>query len=147
VDVEFGGADEFRALAKRLEGASERGVVTEAIAKGLAGILPEAQAAVARGAQRLPKRGGLARRVGQTRLAMRVTNRGGVYRASIKALPNAVADPGALNRGRAAHPVYGREPNVFQKVPPNWFSEPLRGLKPQIVAAINRALAEAIRKI
>lgn len=147
MDVEFGGADEFRALAKRLEAASERGVVTEAIAAGLSGLLPEAQAAVSRGAQRLPKRGGLSGRVARTRLVMRVTNRSGVFRASIKALTNAVADPGAMDRGRVAHPVYGREPNVYQKVVPGWFSEPLKALKPQIVAAINRALAEAIRKI
>jgi hypothetical protein len=147
VEVEFGGADEFRALGKRLEDAGGKGVITEAIGHAVQSFLPQMRAAVAKGAERLPKRGGLAARVARTNLSITVTNKNGVYSAKVKALPNAVADPAALNRGRAGHPVYGRKPNVYQKVPPGWFSDPLKVLRPQIAAAITAAVEQALRKI
>src|SRR4051812_7315552 len=145
-DVEIGGAPQFHALAKRLEAAADRGVVTQAIARGIDPLVPSMRVAVAKGANRLPHTGGLSARVARTKLEFIITKRKDSYHIKIRALPNAIADPAAMNRGRVKHLTYGHRPEVIQIVRPGFFSDPLKAMRPQILKSVEQSLSRALKE-
>jgi hypothetical protein len=143
--VEFRGGDDFQRLARKLEAAAAADVVTRAISSAIERSAPELEAAVHAGTQRLPQRGGLASRVAGTRIQRRIRHSRGFFSLRLIALPNAVADPGAINRGRVKHPTYGHGPHVVQLVPKGWFTEPLKAAAPMLRARVEAALRSALK--
>jgi hypothetical protein len=142
VDVDFSEAGAvYRDISRRLAKASAEDVVTRAIGDAIEATGPVLEAAARSGASRLPKRGGLAAVVAGTRINRKSTRRRGYYNLRLVAGKNAVRDPGRINRGRIAHPTYGRWPWVFQNVQRGWFTEPLKAEAPMI-----RARAEAAKR-
>jgi hypothetical protein len=47
-------------------------------------------------------------------------------------MSNALDDPFRFDRGRVAHPVFGRGPFVFQDVPKGWFTDPMEAGGPTV---------------
>jgi hypothetical protein len=146
VPVSFGqGAEEFRAFAERLERLAS-GPIVDVAGQALDRKVPEIRAASAAGAREtLPSRGGFGGVVAGTQLHVRRSRSSRGARMTVTALPGAVKDPAALNRGRAKHPTYGRRPWVIQIVPSGWFTKAMAKLSPQIVAEVAQAVRDTIR--
>lgn len=145
-EVRIGGSDALNELARRLEKAADSDVVVQTMGEAINDSFPDIEKAVARGADRLPQRGGFAAQVARTRLGRKTTRRKGYYLMRIVAHPNAVKDPGAIDRGRARHLTYGHKPWTVQLVPKGWFSDPIRDqtavLRKRAEAALQRALGK-----
>lgn len=101
----------------------------------------------------LPRRGGLAKRVGKTTLPHRTRKAGIEAGVRITAKPShrTLRDPLRVDRGRVKHPVFGRAASVIpwqlQNVKPGWFSKPLEdGAKP-VRKALVKAIGEIVSKI
>lgn len=144
--IEVQGGEKLVALAKRLKGAPKelRGELTKAITKSLQ---PLKAAAKKSAVEKLPRRGGLGKRVAKTTLRhkRKATGRGAGIR--IEAQPNAVKDPLRIDRGRVRHPTYGRRPWVLQDVRKSWFTEPMREGAPAVQRELIQAMDDIARKI
>jgi hypothetical protein len=145
--VRIGGSDELNDLSQRLIRAAGSDVFVKAAGEAMEAEVPSLVDAARKGTERLPQRGGFARLVAKTRFGVKVQARGGGITIRIIAHPNAVVDPGAIDRGRARHLTYGRKPWHVQLVPKGWFSEPIRERAPQIRARVADSIREALRKV
>jgi hypothetical protein len=142
-EIHFGGAEEFRAMAARVNGldfgrASRRGIE--------AAVVPLKVAVAAEPAKRLPRRGGLARQVAKTRISTQTRMRGPNANVRLAAASNAVKDPAAINRGRLLKPTFGHRPWTVQQVRPGWFTEPLVRGAPLVRRSIEAAISGEVRK-
>jgi hypothetical protein len=109
-------------------------------------VVPIATDAVSRGAQRLPQRGGLAKRVAKTQVNAKTFRGPNLIGVRLTAARNALKDPNAVNRGRVRRPTYGHKPYVIQLVPTGFYSDPLFDLKPEVRRRLEAAKREAISK-
>ena len=141
------GADDFRALAQRLERAAGRNGLRAAVQRGFDSSAPTLVRAAGRGAEEfLPRRGGLGKRVAGTRVRSR-TRPGRDPGIRIVGEPNAVDDPASIDRGRVAHLTFGRGPLQFQRVRPGWFTESIRGEADTVRVRVMRELRAGLRRI
>lgn len=135
VDIRIEGAEKFAALSKALGKGSKE--LRSELNKGITRAVKPFKADVKKFARgRLPKRGGLARRVARTSLPTRKRTDG----IRVVAQPNAVADPMRIDRGRVKHPVFGRAPSVLQDITPGFFHEPAEDSGP----VVRKELVEVI---
>lgn len=143
-------AARLRTSASRLE-RSANGRFTEAVANAIwAAASPLRKDARTRAAQVLPRRGGLGARVARTPMPIRKRRFGRSTSVMIMALPGAVKDPEAINRGRVRHPVFGNWPEAgapIQMVPPGWFTVPMALGAPAAREAIEKAIREEIEQM
>lgn len=145
MSLEVQGGDQLAALAKRFKGAPKelRSGFTKAITKA---VVPLKKAAKRSAQDRLPGRGGLARRVAKTTL--RHKRRAGASAGiRIEANTNAVKDPLRLDRGRAKHPTYGHKPWVLQDVRKGWFTDPMQEGAPLVRRELTTVMDDIARQI
>lgn len=144
--IEVQGGEKLVALAKRLKGAPKelRGELTKAITKT---VQPLKAAAKKSAVERLPRRGGLGKRVAKTTLRHKRKSTGRGAGIRIEAQTNAVKDPLRIDRGRIRHPTYGHRPWVLQNVRKGWFTEPMREGAPKVQQELLQAMDEIARKI
>lgn len=145
-DIRIEGTEKFVALSRALRrhGSKElRGELTKGITQATKPLKKQAKDSARTS---LPRRGGLARRVARTSLPTkrRTGNNPGVR---IEAKPNAVNDPGRIDRGRIKHPVFGRGPWVLQDVQRGWFTEPMEGAAPEVRQELVKVIDRMIDKI
>lgn len=142
-EVHFGGAEEFRQMAARVNRldfgrASRRGIE--------AAVKPLTAAVKAEPAKRLPRRGGLAAQVAKTRIVTQTRTWGPNANVRLVAATNAVRDPASINRGRLLKPTFGHRPWTVQQVRPGWFTAPLHEGAPMVRRSIEAALSAEVRK-
>lgn len=147
VEIRVVDTEDFIALSRALRkhgGPALRRELTTGITKA---AKPLKKAAKASARSILPSRGGLGRRVARTSLPhkRRTTGRGAGIR--IEAKSNAVADPFRIDRGRVAHPVFGRGPFVFQNVPEGWFTDPMEEGGPTVRRELQGVMERVATKI
>lgn len=145
MSLEVQGGDQLAALAKRFKDAPKelRSGFTKAITKA---VVPLKKAAKRSAQDRLPARGGLARRVAKTTL--RHKRRAGASAGiRIEANTNAVKDPLRLDRGRAKHPTYGHKPWVLQDVRKGWFTDPMQEGAPLVRRELTTVMDDIARQI
>lgn len=139
----------IRNLIERLDEAGDRGLFASIVSAVEDAAAPLPRKAARSAIDILPSAGGLGERVANTEMPI-VTRlmraRAGVL---IPARPGAVKDPGAINRGRVRHPVYGRWPKnvLIQNVRPGWFTTPMVESREDFRTAIMDAIEEVIRGI
>jgi hypothetical protein len=141
-EVHFGGADEFRAMAARVD----RLDFGRASRRGIESAVTPLKDAVRAGAERLPSRGGLDKQVAGTRVTTQSRIRGNVVSVRLVAGRNAVRDPASINRGRLLKPTFGHRPWTVQQVRPGWFTEPLLKGRPMVRRSIESFLSAEVRK-
>lgn len=114
-------ADQLRLVKRELNRLGDKDLKKALFAGLNKATKPMREAALSRGTQRLPRRGGLAQRV-QTRTKLGTsTSRGGV---AVFARNRSQAR--LLDRGFVRHPVYGNTSVwVTSPVRPGWFSDPM----------------------
>ena len=94
---------------------------------------------------KLPKAGGLARLVADSKVSIRVaqTGRNVGVRLTAKNTDNITR----LDKGSVRHKTFGKPPWQTQAVEPDWFTQPTEDAKPQIMAAAKAALDATARKL
>jgi hypothetical protein len=151
VEVRVVNTEDFIALSRALRKYGGRELKRELTTGITKATKPLKQAAKASARERLPSRGGLGRRVARTSLPHKQRTTGGHAGIRIEAKANAVADPFRIDRGRVAHPVFGRGPIVFQDVPPGWFTEPMQegegGVRKELLSTLERVANKIVRSI
>jgi hypothetical protein len=141
---------ELAALAKRLNVAADSDLLLSGVVEEFRSAIPELEREVVKGTSRLPERGGLAAQVAKTRIGFKLKTSQGTVRIRIVAHPNAVADPGSIDRGRVRKPVFGRYPAkpVIQLVPRGWFSEPITLVfAPSFGRRLKRVISKNLGKV
>ncbi|MFD6069442.1 hypothetical protein [Amycolatopsis lurida] len=144
--IEAEGGEKLVALAKRLRKAPKelRSELTKAITQAMR---PLKEAAKKSAIEKLPRSGGLGKRVAKTTLRhkRKMSGRGAGIR--IEAQTNAVKDPLRIDRGRVRHPTFGHRPWVLQDVRKGWFTEPMREGAPAVQQELLQAMDRIARKI
>jgi hypothetical protein len=129
VEIELRGAEQLVALARRLRDApkelrSELYIGINRAAKPLKNEVKQSAR------DRLPKKGGLNRRVAGTKIATKRRVSGGG--AGVRLIGTSGYDIGSINRGRVRHLTYGHKPWVNQTVRPGFWTDPLVAGGPRV---------------
>jgi hypothetical protein len=143
VEIRVVDTEDFIALSRALRKVGSRELKSELTRGITAASKPLKKAAKDSARSILPSGGGLGRRVARTSLPHKRRTTGGHAGIRIEAKSNAVADPFRIDRGRVAHPVFGRGPFVFQNVPKGWFTEPMESGGP----AVRRELLTVMERV
>lgn len=136
----------FRALARRLGGADRK--LRSGLYKAINKATKPLKADVRQSARtRLPRRGGLNRRVARTKLATKTATRG--KNVGVAIVGTSGYDIGSIDRGRVRHLTFGHLPWSNQTVRKGFWSDPLKaGAKPvnKQIVAVMRDVAREIEK-
>lgn len=140
------GSEGLAALNRRLREAEAKGLQRElrrGLLEGAAPLIPVAHAAAR---TELPRRGGLADRVGARPVKVRVS----FAKSPSVRIAVAGTDAGSTNRGRLRHPTFGhRDRWVNQAIKPGWFTDSMRQaaptVRPRLVAAMERVAQQIAR--
>jgi hypothetical protein len=139
--IEFRSTD-LQRVSRELDAAARNldREIEQALERAARPVIPKMrQSAVGR----LPKKGGLNRKVAGSAFSVHQVHSGSSVGLRISA-----ESFSQIDRGKVRHPVYGhRDRWVLQRVPPNWFTEPAKAAEPAITAAVNAALERVARGI
>lgn len=136
-EVSTRGAEDFLALSKRLKAAGQTELRKE-LNKGLRDaakpLIGKTRQAFAGG---LPRRGGLAQVISRRPMRVKVATGTNPGVSIVAAKTDRRIDEGVIS-----HPVFGRRPNVTQRVTSGLFSETLQqeapAIRVELVAAVDR---------
>lgn len=142
-EVRITGAEDLRALGKRLRAAGDEGKgLRKELLAGIRGVAkgPLTEQLQQAAARRLPARGGLAAGTAK-KLKVAVRTRLSGQQAGVTAVV-AVAelDLPKMEAGKLRHPTYGRKPWVTQKIEAGIFGEAVEQTAGAVVQAIGDAL-------
>jgi hypothetical protein len=129
VEIEIRGAEQLVALAKRLRDAPKE--LRSDLYIGINRAAKPLKSDVKKSARdRLPKKGGLNKRVAGTKIATkrRVTGSS----AGVRLVGTSGYDIGSINRGRVRHKTYGHKPWVNQTVAKGFWTDPLAAGAPKV---------------
>jgi hypothetical protein len=145
-DFEVRGAHELQALAERLKEAGE-GELRKELLREIRGSAKKAIPDVRQSAYRtLPKRGGLAERVGKQAYAVQTRLSGSS--ASVRIVGKGMKELRDIDAGRLRHPVFGdREKWKAQSVTPGFFSGAIERRAPSIRRDIEKAMGNIAHKV
>lgn len=142
---EIHGAEQLAALSRRLRAAGEKDLQRE-LSKAITASMKPLRTALPRSAlAKLPRRGGLAKRVAGSKL--RNTRRNTGRAVGLRLTATNADNIRRIDRGEVRHPVFGHGPWQTQRVTPGWFTEPTQALAPQARAQVEAAMNEVTRKI
>jgi hypothetical protein len=96
--------------------------------------------------KRLPKRGGLAERVANSKFGVRMTSSG--KRVGVRIIGRSGYDLQGMDDGEIRKPVFGNRKNwVSQEIAPGWFSESEEAAAPKFRDEFDQALDELGRQL
>lgn len=142
-DFTLKGAEDLSLLAKRLKDAGRNDLRKELMAgvrkSGLSTVRTIRESAL----ENLPRRGGLAAKVAAEKATVSARYSGSAARVSLRRKRGR-----GLNAGRLRHPVFGNtDVWVQQKVPSEWFDDPIRDAAPEIRRGIQQVMEDIAAKI
>lgn len=145
-DFELRGANELHVLAERLHEAG-RGDLRKELLRGIRGSAKKAIPDIRQSAYRtLPRRGGLAERVGQQ--AYGVQTRLAGSSASVRLAGKGMKELRDIDAGRLRHPVFGdRKTWSQQSVTPGFFSNAVARRAPSIRKDIEKAMGNIANRV
>lgn len=148
-DVQVSGADELNRLARKLREAGDKTLQKE-LRAGLQRATKPIRADVTQSlADRLPRRGGLARKMAKARVTTRIrtSNRNTRLRIEVSSPRGEDIDVRALDRGVIRHPTYGHRPWVVQHIPAGAVSGPLERGAPMAQREAAAVLARVAKSL
>lgn len=129
MEVELRGAEQLVALAKRLRDAPKE--LRSELYIGINRAAKPLKNDVRKSAQdRLPKSGGLAKKISETKIATKRRITGGG--AGVRLIGTSGYDIGSINRGRVRHKTFGHKPWVNQAVTKGFWTDPLVAAAPRV---------------
>lgn len=145
-DLQIKGAEKFSEVAKALKQAGDKELRKELYSSLNRAAKPMITEAKKSADAKLPKSGGLNKRVAKARISVR-RRAGG--RPSVKIVASGMSQLGLINRGRVRHLVYGRAPMVDQAIPEakDWFTDPMQAGAQQVRREIVKALDAVARRL
>jgi hypothetical protein len=145
-DFEVRGSRDLALLGRRLKDVG-RGDLRRELLRGIRTAGREALPDVRQSAYRtLPRRGGLAERVGKQ--AYSVQTRLSLGNASVRLVGRGMKELRDIDSGRLRHPVWGdRSRWVQQEVTPGFWSKPLQRRRPKMQAQIEQVMYGIARKV
>ena len=147
VDLQVQGANKLDALAKELKRVGDRQLSKELYAGLNRATKPLKADAKESALQKLPRRGGLAKRVSRSRLS---TRRSGGSNPGVKIVAKGLDQLRLMDeQGRVRHPVYGRGKFVDQRIPEaqGWFTDSLQAGVPTVRQELIKVLDEIARQV
>lgn len=93
----------------------------------------------------LPRRGGLAALIANTRITNRIKTGSQSAGVSIKGVDSHEID--SMNKGKLRHRAWRSKKWVDQNVTPGWFSGPIDKKSPEIQKAVIKAVEDVARKL
>ena len=146
-DIRIEGADKVAALAKALKQVGDKELSRELYKALNRSTKPLKEAAKESADARLPRGGGLNRRVAKARMS---TRRRGGRNPGVRIVAKGRA-AALLDTGRVNHPVFGDRGAWVngQRVPEarDWFTQPMEEGAPEVRKELVRALDEIARKL
>lgn len=143
-DFEVRGSAELARLARGLKEAGNGGLQRELrrrIRAAVKPVIPDVRQSAYR---TLPKRGGLAERVGKQAYGIRTALGSG---ASVRLAGRGMKELRDIDRGRLRHPVFGnRKVWKAQAVTPGFFSDAVERRAPKIRGEIAKAVGDVARQ-
>lgn len=142
-DLAIVGADKFQKVARELKKAGDKGLSKElysAINRATKPLRAEAKKSAA---QKLPKAGGLNKRVSRTRMS---TRRRGGKNPGVRIVATGMEQLAMMDKGHVRHPVWGNRGRwVNQPIPDaeGWFTQPMEEGAP----IVRREIVDAIDKV
>lgn len=145
-DVRVSGANELAALTRRLKAAGNGGLKRDMLRGLRQGAKPLIAAAHESALENLPRRGGLAQQVADTKFAVRTRTAGG--NPGVRIVGPSTRHLKDMDRGRLRHPVFGHQDRwVTQQIKPGWWTAALSARAPEVRQALLNVLAETARKL
>lgn len=145
-DFELNGGEDLARLSKALRDAGRKEIrrdLNRALKQATKPLIEDTRKEAIR---RLPKRGGLAKRVAEA--PQRVQVRTGRDMGVRLVVAGSKTGAKAANDGLIRHPVFGnRAVWVEQKVRPGWFDDPLRAAASRITPDLERAMEQTVDRI
>lgn len=144
MEIELRGAEQMMALAKRLREAPKE--LRSDLYRGINRAAKPLKNEVKRSArERLPRKGGLAKKIAGTKIATkrRVTGRS----AGVRLVGTSGYDIGSINRGRVRHQTFGHRPWVNQAVKKGFWTDPLVEGAPQVRNEVQEVMDEIAKKL
>lgn len=146
-DLQVTGADKFAKVAKELKQVGDRDLAKELYKALNSGTKPMRANAKKAAEQRLPRAGGLNKRVARARLS---TRRKAGKNPGIKIVATGMSQLSMMDQGRVRHPVWGNRGRwVNQPIPhaKGWFTEPMEEGAPVARREIIRSLDAVAKKL
>lgn len=145
-DFELRGANQLHVLAERLREAG-RGDLRKELLRGIRGSAKKAIPDIRQSAYRtLPRRGGLAERVGQQGYGVQTRLAGSS--ASVRLAGKGMKELRDIDAGRLRHPVFGdRKTWSQQSVTPGFFSNAVARRAPSIRKDIEKAMGNIANRV
>jgi hypothetical protein len=145
IRVSVRGERQLTQLARRLREHGDKNLRSELYRAINRGTKPLKLAVRKSAVGRLPRRGGLNKRVASSKIVTkrRMTGRN----AGVRIVGTSGYDIGSINRGRVRHLTWGHLPWHDQAVKPGFWSEPLRAGAPAVRREIRVAMDGIAKKI
>lgn len=139
------GAREFAATARRLRTVNSP-MLKKRFYSGINRAAKPLHEAVRKSARaKLPRKGGLGRRVAESRMSTKRRVTGNA--AGVRIVATSGYDIGAINRGRVRHLTFGHKPWVNQTVTPGFWTEPLVKGSPAVETELRKVIADVNREV
>lgn len=139
------GAEKLGRLARALKEHGDKALRSE-LYRAINRATKPLKAAVRKSAMdRLPRGGGLNKRVARSKIVTKRRMTG--KNAGVRIVGASGYDIGSINRGRVRHLTYGHLPWHDQAVAPGFWTEPLVAGAPKVRRELNQALNTIARKI
>jgi hypothetical protein len=135
---------DFTALARRLQSASRelRSELYKAINRATRPLKEDVRGAAY---WRLPKKGGLNKRISTSKIVTKRRMSGN--NAGVRIVGSSGYDIGSINRGRVRHLTFGHLPWSDQAVKPGFWTEPLMKGAPAVRKEIDEAMKRIARDV
>ena len=138
VDLRVSGADDLERVARRLKEAGNKGL-RRALLKRIREVNKDTITAIrANALATLPRRGGYADIIADSKIGTRTKMSGNSVGVSLQGRNG--FDLRSLNRGRLRHPTYGHGPWVSQAVEPGFFTDPIEADLPRLQQGVVKAI-------
>lgn len=146
MDIRVEGANDFRALARRLREAGDKDLQRE-LYRGISRAVKPIRADIQESAlATLPHRGGLGALIAKSKI--RVQRRTGGATVGIRMIGSSDHDIAAMNRGIVRHPLFGNKKRWYrQAVVPRWWDKPTEEAGPTAREEIVKVMEDVKRKI
>lgn len=144
-DVAVSGANELAAVTKRLKEAGAVGLKRDMLRGLREGAKPLVEVARQSALDHLPKSGGLAAHVAETKIVVRTRTSGS--NPGVRVVGVSGRHLKEMDQGRVRHPTFGHGPWVTQTITPGWWSKALTAAAPQVRAELVKVLDETARRI
>lgn len=146
VFIRVQGGEKFAALAKRIRTYADRKALQKQFYSGInRAAKPLIKDVRSTALTRLPKKGGLAKRVARSRISTirRYTGDG----AGVRIRGTSGYDISSINRGRVRHLSFGHKPWVNQRVRPRFWDDPLEHGAPEVRKELLKVMRDVANKI